>query len=116
VIAFCEGKYAMRPSALRRCATSLRASAGSHAQRDILTLTLIEAARRVGQSRLAQHFASERVVHKPAGRWGRALYGIASAADALSGVDWHEAVVGGGRGAEGSRRRSRFGPSSRRSR
>jgi tetratricopeptide (TPR) repeat protein len=43
---------------------------GSHAQRDVLTLTLIEAARRSGQHRLAAHYANERIVHKPASRWG----------------------------------------------
>jgi hypothetical protein len=43
---------------------------GSHAQRDVLTLTLIEAARRSGQARLAAHYANERIVHKPASRWG----------------------------------------------
>jgi hypothetical protein len=33
---------------------------GSHAQRDVLTLTLIEAARRSGQPALARHYAAER--------------------------------------------------------
>jgi hypothetical protein len=43
---------------------------GSHAQRDALTLTLIEAAIRSGQSALARHFIAERTVHKPASAWG----------------------------------------------
>lgn len=43
---------------------------GSHAQRDVLTLTLVEGARRAGQLRLASHYAQERMTHKPAGRWG----------------------------------------------
>jgi tetratricopeptide (TPR) repeat protein len=43
---------------------------GSHAQRDALTLTLIEAAIRSGQSALAQHYIAERTVHKPASGWG----------------------------------------------
>lgn len=43
---------------------------GSHAQRDVLTLTLIEAARRSGQSRLAEHVLNERLVHKPRSAWG----------------------------------------------
>jgi hypothetical protein len=46
---------------------------GSHAQRDILTLTLIEAARRSGQVALAAHVANERLVHKPASAWGRRI-------------------------------------------
>ena len=43
---------------------------GSHAQRDVLTLTMIEAARRAGQRSLAAHLANERLTHKPSGRWG----------------------------------------------
>ena len=43
---------------------------GSHAQRDVLTLTLIEAALRSGQPGIARHYIAERTVHKPASRWG----------------------------------------------
>jgi hypothetical protein len=43
---------------------------GSHAQRDALTLTLIEAAIRGGHSALARHYTAERTVHKPASDWG----------------------------------------------
>ena len=39
---------------------------GSHAQRDLITLTLIEAALRDGQASRARHFIAERLVHKPA--------------------------------------------------
>jgi tetratricopeptide (TPR) repeat protein len=46
---------------------------GSHAQRDILSLTLIEAARRAGRKSLAQHYLAERLVHKPAGQWGQRI-------------------------------------------
>jgi tetratricopeptide (TPR) repeat protein len=46
---------------------------GSHAQRDVLTLTLIEAALRSGQPALARHYIAERLVQKPASRWGRRL-------------------------------------------
>ena len=38
---------------------------GSHAQRDLLSLTLIEAARRAGRPRLARHILAERQVMKP---------------------------------------------------
>jgi tetratricopeptide (TPR) repeat protein len=47
---------------------------GSHAQRDVLTLTLIEAALRGGQHALARHYVAERLVSKPASRWGRRLH------------------------------------------
>ena len=46
---------------------------GSHAQRDVLTLTLIEAALRVRQWSRARHYLAERVVHKPASAWARRL-------------------------------------------
>jgi len=38
---------------------------GSHAQRDLLSLTLIDAARRAGRPRLAHHILAEREVLKP---------------------------------------------------
>jgi tetratricopeptide (TPR) repeat protein len=38
---------------------------GSHAQRDVLNQTLIEAAIRAGRQRLAQHLVNERVARKP---------------------------------------------------
>jgi tetratricopeptide (TPR) repeat protein len=38
---------------------------GSHAQRDLISLTLIEAARRAGRPRLARHVLAERQVLKP---------------------------------------------------
>ena len=47
---------------------------GSHAQRDILTLTLIEAALRGGQPELAHHYVAERLVAKPSSGWGRRLH------------------------------------------
>jgi tetratricopeptide (TPR) repeat protein len=43
---------------------------GSHAQRDVLTLTLIEAAIRSNRFALARHYIAERTVHKPASQWG----------------------------------------------
>ena len=43
---------------------------GSHAQRDVITLTLIEAALRCGRHALARHLIAERTVHKPASAWG----------------------------------------------
>jgi tetratricopeptide (TPR) repeat protein len=46
---------------------------GSHAQRDLLTLTLIEAALRSGQPALARHYIAERTMSKPASGWGSRL-------------------------------------------
>jgi hypothetical protein len=48
---------------------------GSHAQRDVISLTLIEAALRDGQSNLARHFIAERTVQKPGSGLGWRLLG-----------------------------------------
>jgi tetratricopeptide (TPR) repeat protein len=57
---------------------------GSHAQRDVITLTLIEAALRSGQHGRAAHYVAERTVHRPASAWGRRLAARAAvAADGL---------------------------------
>ncbi|HSJ95716.1 MAG TPA: tetratricopeptide repeat protein [Myxococcota bacterium] len=72
-VAFCEGVYTRAVERLLAVRDIAVRFGGSHAQRDLLTLTLIEAARRAGQPGLAAHFARERLVHKPASRWGRRL-------------------------------------------
>ncbi len=46
---------------------------GSHAQRDVITLTLIDAARRAGNDALARHYLAEREMFKPASRLGQAV-------------------------------------------
>ena len=46
---------------------------GSHAQRDVITLTLIEAAIRGGQPARAAHFIAERKAQRPGGAWGMRL-------------------------------------------
>ena len=72
---------------------------GSHAQRDLLSLTLIEAAHRGGERRLARALAAERRTLKPASPfnwrlWGRALHMLGDAAGAeQAGV--HAALVAG---------------------
>jgi tetratricopeptide (TPR) repeat protein len=52
---------------------------GSHAQRDLLTLTLIEAAIRGRKPELARHYIAERLVQKPASHWGLRLQARAQA-------------------------------------
>jgi tetratricopeptide (TPR) repeat protein len=70
MIAFGDGDYDACVRRLLEIRDIAQRFGGSHAQRDVLTLTLIEAARRGGQLRLASHYAQERMTHKPAGRWG----------------------------------------------
>ena len=69
-LAFGEGKYARAAEKLAGVRDLAARFGGSHAQRDVLTLTLIEAARRSGQVSLATSIVNERLVHKPASPWG----------------------------------------------
>ena len=68
--AFGQGQYAVAIERLETARDGAHRFGGSHAQRDVLTLTLIEAALRSGQSAIARHYIAERTVHKPASRWG----------------------------------------------
>ncbi|HZO02906.1 MAG TPA: tetratricopeptide repeat protein [Burkholderiales bacterium] len=72
-IAYCQGRYYEAAQKIAAMRDGASAFGGSHAQRDLLTLTLIHAARRSGQGSLARHYASERLVHKPGSAWGHRL-------------------------------------------
>jgi tetratricopeptide (TPR) repeat protein len=72
-IAFGEGHYRRATDKLLAVRDVAQRFGGSHAQRDVLTLTLIEAARRSGQAALAAHVLNERIVHKPASPWGHRI-------------------------------------------
>ena len=65
VIAFTEERYGDAVDYLLPLRTIAPRFGGSHAQRDILTQTLIEAAIRDGQTGLATNLVGERLVHKP---------------------------------------------------
>ena len=64
-IAFAEERYADAVDNLLPIRSVAPRFGGSHAQRDILTQTLIEAAIRAGQKGLATNLIGERLVHKP---------------------------------------------------
>jgi tetratricopeptide (TPR) repeat protein len=70
VIAFGQGHYRRATDKLLAVRDIAQRFGGSHAQRDVLSLTLIEAARRSGQATLAAHVLNERLVHKPGSAWG----------------------------------------------
>jgi hypothetical protein len=70
VRAFGRARYAEAISHLEPVRDIAARFGGSHAQRDALTLTLIEAALRGGEPELARHYIAERTVHKPASGWG----------------------------------------------
>jgi tetratricopeptide (TPR) repeat protein len=62
---FGSGRYAEAATAIETVRDVAHRFGGSHAQRDLLTLTLIEAARRAGHTRRARHYIAERQVFKP---------------------------------------------------
>jgi hypothetical protein len=72
-IAYTEQRYGDAADNLLAVRDGASAFGGSHAQRDLLTLTLIDAAARAGRNRLSRHYANERLVHKPESAWGRRL-------------------------------------------
>jgi len=73
MLAFGAGDYARAAEKLLAVRDVASRFGGSHAQRDVLTLTLIEAARRSGQRSLATSIVNERLVQKPASPWGRRI-------------------------------------------
>ena len=77
--AFGRGQYAEAIAHLEPVRDIAHRFGGSHAQRDALTLTLIEAAIRSGRPALARHYIAERTVHKPASGWGWRLLARAGA-------------------------------------
>lgn len=64
----------------RHARDSASAFGGSHAQRDIISLTLIAEALRAGRPTLAQHVLNERRVLRPGGGWRRRLQATIDAA------------------------------------
>lgn len=68
--AFGQGRYDEAAARIERVRDGAHRFGGSHAQRDVLTLTLIEAAIRSSQPALARHYIAERTVHKPSSAWG----------------------------------------------
>lgn len=63
--AFAAENYSACIEGLLACRYHLRAFGGSHAQRDIAHLTLLEAARRAGEKELTRALLSERLGKKP---------------------------------------------------
>lgn len=64
--AFGDGNYAETIRLLRPIRSTAHRFGGSHAQRDVLDLTLIEAAFRGGETNLARSLTAERLALKPA--------------------------------------------------
>lgn len=73
VVAFGRQRYAEAVDLLLSVRDVAHRFGGSHAQRDLITLTLIEAARRSGQVALARHYLAERQVQRPLSGLARRL-------------------------------------------
>jgi len=77
--AFGDGNYAEAVRLLRPIRGIAHRFGGSHAQRDLLDLTLIEAAVRAGEAALAAALAAERAAVKPTSPFARLLASRAAA-------------------------------------
>lgn len=80
ILAFGEGRYGEVVRLLRLVRNIASRFGGSHAQRDLIDLTLVEAALRDGQRALARALVAERIDLKPSSPSGLALLGRARAA------------------------------------
>jgi hypothetical protein len=82
--AFGRGRYADAIAALEPMRDHAYRFGGSHAQRDLITLTLIEASLRSGDRTRARHYIAERLVHKPGSAWGPRLARRADASERIN--------------------------------
>jgi hypothetical protein len=72
-VAFDSGKYEETVETIGAVRGIAQRFGGSHAQRDILTLTMLHAAIRAGMKPLAEALTAERLAHKPQSPWAKAL-------------------------------------------
>ena len=78
--AFAEKRYVVAAAAIEPVRDIAHRFGGSHAQRDLLTLTMIEAAIRGGEHQRARHYIAERQMMKPTG-WSQRLLARADRAN-----------------------------------
>ncbi|MNL48291.1 hypothetical protein D3C87_1711340 [compost metagenome] len=79
LVAFARQDYALSADLLRDLRLIAHRFGGSHAQRDVLALTLVEAALRDGARGLAKVLTAERMALKPASEGNRKLASRAAA-------------------------------------
>jgi tetratricopeptide (TPR) repeat protein len=72
-IAFGAGRYAEAVEKIARVRGIAQRFGGSHAQRDVLSLTVLHAAIRGGMTSTAEAFSAERLAHKPQSLWAQRL-------------------------------------------
>jgi tetratricopeptide (TPR) repeat protein len=73
MLAFGEGRFAETVEAILPIRLDVWRIGGSHAQRDVVDLTLITAAERAGDRRLARALLAERAALRPTARWRQRL-------------------------------------------
>jgi hypothetical protein len=73
IVDFAEGRYVTCAETILALRGIAQRFGGSHAQRDILTLTALHAAIRGGMNETARALCAERLAHKPQSPWARAL-------------------------------------------
>lgn len=79
VLAFARGEYSQAAETLGRVRPAASQFGGSHAQRDLITLTQLEALRRANAKSALKALAAERLAQKPADRVGHFYAGFALA-------------------------------------
>jgi tetratricopeptide (TPR) repeat protein len=72
-VAFETGRYAETVEKIAGVRGIAQRFGGSHAQRDVLSLTMLHAAIRAGMKPVAEALAAERTSHKPESPWARTL-------------------------------------------
>lgn len=82
-VAFEDGRFVDAAETLARVRGIAQRFGGSHAQRDIVSLTLLHAALRGGMKSAAQSLAAERLAHKPQSPWAQQF---AMRAQSMAGV------------------------------
>ena len=90
--AFARAQYADAVAAIEAVRDSANRFGGSHAQRDLLTLTMIEAAIRNADQNRARHYIAERHMHKPTA-WSERLMARSDRIGAVRALPAREARV-----------------------
>jgi tetratricopeptide (TPR) repeat protein len=72
-LAFAKGQHAVAAETILAIRGIAQRFGGSHAQRDILSLTALHAAKRAGMAEVAAALAAERIAHKPVSPWANRL-------------------------------------------
>lgn len=83
LVDFAHGRFAATAESLIAVRGIANRFGGSHAQRDILSLTALHAAHRAGMKGAAEALAKERLMHKPLSPWAARLAGSLDRTDTI---------------------------------